>query len=249
MIHAPQTAQSTTKPAAARVCLHPAARMLEFDFGGKHQTLSWALLNGGLGRMQRACWFQVTDQELMPPVDPISHLKDRLGHGPQSSSTVGLLTSASLQHYVDRTISFGDVWARCVVTVGLGNALRAGDPPSPDGRIGTINTVCQISQPLTTTGLIEASSIMSEAKTMAVMEAGISSRRSGLPATGTGTDCQVIASPPSRHSAENYAGKHTKIGYVIGEAVGQATRQGIELWRERQLSVTSNPKQTTGGAP
>jgi adenosylcobinamide amidohydrolase len=62
-----------------------------------------------------------------------------------------------------------------------------------------------------------------------VREAVIPSRRSGLPASGTGTDCIAIAAPALAR-ADRYAGKHTAVGHVIGAAVESAVRRGAEQW-------------------
>jgi adenosylcobinamide amidohydrolase len=71
-----------------------------------------------------------------------------------------------------------------------------------------------------------------------VREAGVPSTRTGLPASGTGTDCIVIASPRAPGGVP-YAGKHTAIGHAIGAAVLEATRRGVE--RSRRDAPPSLP--------
>jgi adenosylcobinamide amidohydrolase len=115
-----------------------------------------------------------------------------------------------------------------VATVGLGNALRVGDPALPAAS-GTINLLCRLSVPLSPTAALEALTIAAEARTVAVREAALPSRRSGRFASGTGTDCIVLAAPVGPAGAA-YAGKHTAIGQVIGAAVGDAVARGIEDW-------------------
>jgi adenosylcobinamide amidohydrolase len=56
-----------------------------------------------------------------------------------------------------------------------------------------------------------------EARVAALQEAGIASTRTKRPATGTGTDCIVVASSPRGH-AQQYCGKHTLLGELIGKA-------------------------------
>ncbi len=123
--------------------------------------------------------------------------------------------------------------ARCVATVGLGNALRAGDPAGIAGRIGTINLLVHVDVPLTAVGLLEACAIATEAKTAAVHEAGIVSRRSGRPATGTGTDCTVVTCATVGVPLA-YAGKHTRVGALVGAAVEKAIASGVERWLSEQ---------------
>jgi adenosylcobinamide amidohydrolase len=126
----------------------------------------------------------------------------------------------------------GELVARAVATVGLGNALRAGDPAGVAGRIGTINLLVHVSAPLTDEALLEASAIATEAKAAAVLEAQITSRRTGRPATGTGTDCTVLACTPAPRRREAYAGKHTRIGALVGAAAHCVVREGVRRWLE-----------------
>ncbi len=72
---------------------------------------------------------------------------------------------------------------------------------------------------------------MTEAKTAAIMDAGVVSRVSGRIATGTGTDCQAIVCP-EWGVAEEYAGKHTRVGSLIGRASYEVIRLGIIAWNE-----------------
>lgn len=199
--------------------------------GGPHQVLSWAVVGGGRRTASEVVWREVRDDELRPPADPEQLLREGLARIGLPGA-VGLLTSRSLDAHVEAERSGGGLRARCVATVGLGNALRAGDPPGPSARIGTINLLCQLSEPLSDGALVEALSIAVEARTLAVIEGAVPSRRSGLAATGTGTDCVVVAVPPGR--GLRYAGKHTLAGHLIGAAVHDAVARGVAEWqRER----------------
>jgi len=203
--------------------------------GCMHRVASWAIHGGGLARAATVAWLRVADGELRPPVDPRDFLDARLAAA-SIPDAVGLLTSADLDRYADSTVAWADLDARCMVTAGMGNALRAGDPPGPAGRIGTINLLCRVSAPLTDEGMLEALAIAVEARTAAVLAAGIPSRRTGRPATGTGTDCVVIAAPHSGDLGARtaYAGKHTAIGHVVGAAVEAATAEAVARWQEAQ---------------
>jgi len=210
-------------------------RWLVVRFAKDHTLASWAIVGGGLRRTRTVAWYQVSEDELRPPVDACKLLGMRLLDA-GIADAVGLLTSRSLESYVDVTRRYGDLEARCIATVGLGNALRAGDPPGPAGRIGTINVLCRLSVPLSTEALLEALALATEARALAVREASIPSTVSGEPASGTGTDCMVIAAPEHGVPAR-YAGKHTVLGHLIGRVVREATTQGVEDWkRERGAS-------------
>jgi adenosylcobinamide amidohydrolase len=83
--------------------------------------------------------------------------------------------------------------------------------------------------------LVEALAVVVEARTTAVIGAGVRSRRSEGIATGTGTDCVAVLAPESTREpaaqAALYAGKHTAIGHVIGDAVFRATEAAIAQWK------------------
>ena len=210
-------------------------RWLVASFSGPVRACSWAIVRGGLVDAEHVAWLEVRDDELRPPADARELLNARLRERGLESA-VGLLTSRRVSTYRDVAREYSGVRLRCIATVGLGNALRAGDPPGVTGRIGTINLLVHVDAPMTDVALLEASAIATEAKAAAVLEAGILSRRSNQPATGTGTDCTVVtcALPKLPLRGASYAGKHTAIGALVGEVTLQAVREGIAGWLEEQ---------------
>jgi len=195
-------------------------------FAQPQRTASWAVINGGLRTTRAVAWHQVHASDLRPPVNAVTWLRDRMA-ARGVSDAVGLMTSRAVETYAEAQTSYGAWEARCVTTVGLGNALRVGDAPGVQGRIGTINTLLHLSQPVTDSALLEALALVTEARTVAVVESGVLSRMSGQPASGTGTDCIVVCAPVAKKPTP-YVGKHTVAGHVLGDAVLRATRQGIE---------------------
>ncbi len=208
------------------------SRWLVVRFDGDHAVLSAAIVGGGRRRVRAVAWHEVRDSELRPPIDPARLLVRQLASRGLTGA-VGLLTSRDLERYVATEHRHGAVSAQVVATVGLGNALRAGDPPGDRSHPGTINILCRVSEPLSDEAEIETLSIIAEARTLAVLEASVVSRRSGLSSTGTGTDCIVVASPVGRRKIR-YAGKHTEIGHVVGAAVTDAVREGVATWLAEQ---------------
>jgi len=205
-------------------------------FDTPQQTASWAIVGGGLRRTRTVAWLRVSEADLRPPVDAERFLRSRL-RAAGVSDAVGLLTSRDLGSYVHAIRRFGDWSALCIATVGLGNALRAGDPPGPAGRIGTINLLCHVSTPLTVEALLEGLGLAAEARALAVREAALPSQVSGEPASGTGTDCIVLATPEGKEPMR-YVGKHTAVGHLIGAVVYEATRLGTDQWiRERRHTM------------
>jgi adenosylcobinamide amidohydrolase len=193
------------------------------------RTLSWAIHNGGARVARAVAWVEVRNAELAIGVDPKALLLNRL-RARGLEHAVGLLTSRSLSRYVVHRVTHAGQEAECVATVGLGNALRVGDPPTERRVAGTINVLCWTRTPLGDLALVEALSIAAEARTAAVLESGVTSRVSGSPATGTGTDCIVVASPVRPGGSEHYAGKHTEVGHVLGAAVHAAVKRGVADW-------------------
>lgn len=204
-------------------------------FSRPQRALSWAIVGGGWCETSAVAWLEVRNAELPAEVDPRALLRQRMAeHG--LSDAVGLLTSRRLDAFVDVTHAADGVSARCVATVGLGNALRAGDAPVSIRPVGTINVVCHVSEPLTDEAMLEALALASEGKALAVREAGVPSFATGLLASGTGTDCIVVVCPlpGAERMAQAYAGKHTNIGYLIGHTVHTAVARGCADWKAEQ---------------
>jgi len=206
------------------------ARALVVRLGAPHDVLSWAIANGGRTRTDLVVWREVRATELGPAVDARAFMKDtlaRLG----AAHAVGLLTARDVRrHELERATRDGVV-AECLATVGLGNLLAVGDPTMTRAPVGTINLLCRVSVGLTEEALVEASAIATEGRTAAVIASGLRSPLTGRPATGTGTDCIVIAAPTALRP-EPFAGKHTACGSAIGAAVFGAVARGVARWLE-----------------
>ncbi|RME25988.1 MAG: adenosylcobinamide amidohydrolase [Deltaproteobacteria bacterium] len=206
------------------------------DLGVDHDVISHAVVGGGLGRARRVAWLQVCDADLPPGVDPAAWLHRRL-EARSLPATVGLLTASNIAHHRRVARQVAGVTADAVVTVGLANRLRVGDLPTPLAP-GTINALVVLDHPLRTEALIEALAIAVEARTAAVSALNLASPVSGRPATGTGTDCVVVAAPGAGLAADArmlpYSGKHTPAGAAIGRAVYDAVLGGGRAWIARQ---------------
>ena len=195
------------------------------DLGGPHQVASWALARGGLNQSTRVAWLQVSDEDLGPDVDAVQFLTDRLTHAGLHGAGC-MMTASNLQSHQCSTSEINGTTAEAVATVGLSNRLAVGDPPT-SAQIGTINILVVVNRPLSSSALLEAMSIAVEARTAAVISLQQRSSVSSSVATGTGTDCIVIAAPLQPEvELEHYAGKHTELGAVIGRAVLEAVKAG-----------------------
>jgi adenosylcobinamide amidohydrolase len=208
---------------------------LEIEFGKTQSVLSWAVVGGGWTHAKRIIWHQIRNDELGIAIDERAFLHNRLKDRGKEKSTVGFLTSAALIDYSECWVKSANHWVWCIATVGLSNALQIGDPPLRMKPYGTINILLQVSEPLDTFASIEAVSLVAEARTFAVLEERVPSRISGLAATGTGTDCIAVASPlhKSGEFSHTYAGKHTSIGSLIGQATYEAVGEGVRKWKAK----------------
>lgn len=213
------------------------ARLLVVPLGQAHEVLSWAIVNGGRRRAEAVVWREVVPGELGPEVDAQRFLGRELA-GAGLPDAVGLLTGRDVRTFDEVALARDGLRARCVATVGLGNALAAGDPPGPPPAAGTINVLCQVSRPLSEEALVEACALAAEARTAAMVDARLPSPLSGRTATGTGTDCIVVAAPITLGARVAYAGKHTAIGSLLGGAVREAVGRGIARCVEESRCAT-----------
>ena len=166
------------------------------------------------------------NRDLGPDVDPRAFLRQKLADLGLPDA-LALMTSRDIRRWRLRTTNVEGVEAACLTTVGLSNAERVGKRRSVRAIAGTINTLAHVSCALSDGALVEALSIVAEARTAAILEAW--SQQDGPAITGTGTDCIVVASPCEGEPAR-WAGLHTAVGEAIGAAVYRATREGAEDW-------------------
>lgn len=209
-------------------------RLLVVRLGAPHRALSWAVVRGGFTRTSAVVWRHVVPGELEHHDAEALLVADLARHG--FVDAVGLLTARTLSTFDCVTRSDDGVTARAVATVGLGNAVAVGDAPGPL-RVGTINVLVQLSHALDEAGLAEAMSIATEARTAAVLEARLPSRRSGEPATGTGTDCVVVAAPEAGPPLR-WVGKHTAAGALVGGVARDAVARGVRRWMAETVART-----------
>lgn len=114
-------------------------------------------------------------------------------------------------------------------------------PPSADGTSagtvvpvtpGTINLVTLIDADLSPGALVRASTMVTEAKTLALVEAGVITRN-GSVATGTSTDVTVVG-----HSGQgvrfDYAGSPTLVGWLVAATAHEAVSRGIAAYIKRK---------------
>jgi len=197
---------------------------LLLDLGRPHQVAGWPIVGPAWGMARRIAWLQVRDADLPPDVDPESCFAERARRD-GIIADLGLMTAAEIARFSCE--ENGSVTA--IVTAGLDNGESvqpaAIDGPAVPWHAGTINTVLHSAVPLTQAAMLEALSIVTEARTAALLDLSLT-LTDGRALTGTGTDCIVVAAP-ARPAAERHCGLHTALGRKIGETVYRAMKRAV----------------------
>jgi iron complex transport system ATP-binding protein len=113
-----------------------------------------------------------------------------------------------------------------VVTAGSTNAATPGRSPVAAARPGTINIIALLDANLPPASLVAAVKVVTEAKTLALLEAGIRTPEGGI-ATGTSTDAVAIACTGEGPRVP-YVGPVTATGAALGRLVTEAVRCSLD---------------------
>ena len=213
--------------------------------GEPYQFLSSAPVGEGLVEARWVVSQQVNaDAPLLDPELCLSEAA-RLRGIPQGEWFVGLLTAVSHQDLQIYSVSESGVTVTALVTAGVDHGSSPlekrvsshGEPTQmPVGPIsipGTINIVTLVNADLTPGALVRASTVATEAKTLALVEAGLKTRQ-GHVTTGTPTDVTVVGHS-GRGNHFKYAGSATLVGWLVGHAAHQCVRKGLAAYNRRKL--------------
>ncbi len=162
-----------------------------------------------------------------------------------SDSTAILETAANMNNAAIETVTFRDLVVTAICTGGVEcNSMAAGDPAAvyeTDDRFeiidgndvphaGTINLMLFINHRVSAVALLDCVMTATEAKAAVLRELGIYSRYSDSMATGTGTDQILVASRGGSGLMLSSAGKHTKLGELVGLVSLKALRETL-IWQ------------------
>ena len=193
----------------------------------------------------------------LPPIaycDPVGYRRSICNqHNLPAEHCATLGTAANMNNVCIVDHSFRDLTVAAVCSGGVeGNAGRVGDPATvaetadgfeklpPASTVpgpGTINTLLFIGRPLIPGALARCIMTATEAKTAALQELAVSSRYSDGLATGTGTDQIAVAAMEDDGPPLTSAGKHAKLGELIGRAVCEAIKGALA--RQNNLTPAS----------
>jgi len=161
---------------------------------------------------------------------PRAFVRDRAKVLGIDGPVVGLITGLDHDRLQVATAAEGETKVAALATVGLTHLSAPGRHHviyTGEAEVGTINQVILIDARLTPTAAVRVATLATEAKTLALFEAGVKTE-GGSPATGTSMDTIVVAST-GRGPFSRYAGTSTLVGHLIGQAVYDAVAGGIRL--------------------
>lgn len=216
------------------------------NFGVNRNGLSTSQLNGGTNYLYRHVFNQHLSQDKIDYLvnhDVCGYLINECNlMGVDSDFTTGLITLAEMGNVSIVTKKFNNQEVTAITTAGVRtNASRAGDDSSYwecDGEFhfGTINIILITNVCLDKSTLTEAFMTVTEAKTVALNNLRIPSQYSNGFATGTGTDGVAVFSNADSKDRLTNAGKHSKLGELIGKAVIESVTKAIA----KQVWITNN---------
>lgn len=207
-------------------------------FNAPRMVLSTSIINGGYREdLQAVLNHNITGNTAMTVESYKDYMikeAERLGLVPDKVSSMG--TGVPMDNVVIRSEAFKNAAVTAIVTAGVeSNAGRAGDPadffnPKEKANLpkpGTINIILIINADVPAGTLARALVTCTEAKTAALQELMVSSRYSNGLATGSGTDQTIIIANPQASLFLDDAGKHSKLGELIGKTVTLAVKEAL----------------------
>ena len=202
--------------------------VLAWVAGPGWRMVSTAVVGGGIG--ERSWWLNAHVRSDYRRMDPEAHLLEiATALELPGDDGVGMLTAADVTRWRSAT----DSGVEATATVGLGVPVRAAVPQHEADReaaalVGTVNVLVRVPVALGDAALVNAVVTATEAKTQALVEAGI-------PGTGTSSDAVCIACPAPTGNArgEPYGGPRSTWGARVARAVHAAVAAGTDDWLEQ----------------
>lgn len=172
-------------------------------------VLSSASVGGGLG--ERSWVVNIEVSKDYARTDLADHVATVAGRLDLEGAGVGLLTAARVDRFA--TAFEDDVVA--VATVGLSVPTWASaSPTAVIDEVGTINIVVDLPVRATASMLVNLVVTATEAKSQALLEAGVDG-------TGTASDA-IVVSCPTTGVAEDFGGPRSRWGSVVARVVHDA---------------------------
>ncbi len=227
---------------------------LIIDLDGAKRVLSSAPQGGGIRSAQYILNHQVEAHPASGPVvrsrkwsDPTRYLRRIAASLGIKGRSVGLMTAVPMKQLVISCERTGEIWVECFATVGVTNAVRAGEWPARQVRgkqgfaAGTINLILITNACLSVPAMVGAVQVVTESKTGVLRNYAVPSWTGKPGATGTGTDAVVITcGMRGQGSWHSYSGTHTVLGAMIGRVVSDCVTRGLargRRWHKSHVSI------------
>jgi len=211
-------------------------------FEQPRKVLSTSVLNGGYREDLTAVFNHDcnnetgTDCMLRAPTyeEHMWLVAQEIGLNPETVTGMG--TAAQMENVAIIFRKYESLTVTAIVTGGVEiNGGRVGDPAthfqpvekSTLHKPGTINIMLVIDADMLPGILVRALVTCTEAKTAALQELMAGSNYSNGLATGSGTDQTIVIANPASALYFESAGKHSKLGELIGCAVKQAVKEAL----------------------
>ena len=216
-------------------------RTLVINFDHPKRMISSAVYGGGIVRASAIINHQVSvdpldghglvsSPDLWP--DPSRYLGQLARGLDLKGPHVGMMTAVDMRRLVRKREDEEGIWVEGFFTVGITNAVYAGEPIRDEPRqadsfqMGTINIILVTNARLSSAAMVGAVGVATESKTAILLKRQIPNYSGSNLATGTGTDALVIAI--GDRPTLRYSGTHTKIGELIGRVVTRGVDEGLK---------------------
>ena len=209
-------------------------------FKGARKVLSTSVFNGGYHENYKAVFNHDGKVGSGMPCEMLADtytehmriLAKRIGLEPELVTGMG--TAADMENVAIESLNYKELTVTAIVTGGIEtNGGRVGDPADyykpaekPD-KLGTINIILILDADMPPGTLARALVTCTEAKTAAIQELLAGSNYSTGLATGSGTDQTIIVANSDSELYFEGAGKHSKMGELIGKTVTKAVKAAL----------------------
>ncbi len=196
------------------------------------QVLSSTVIGGDIKETEHIMSVRVPDdpdQRELALRRPRAFLRERSQALGNQEPVVGLITTLDHERLEVATHSEGNITVAALATVGLTHLSAPGRHNvvyTGEDRAGTINLVVLADARLSPEAEVRAATLATEAKTLALFEAGVKTS-DGTVATGTSMDTIIVAST-GRGPFFRYSGSSTLLGHLIGRAVYDVVAAGVK---------------------
>ncbi|WP_394924948.1 adenosylcobinamide amidohydrolase [uncultured Robinsoniella sp.] len=225
--------------------VHRYKKAIVIGFTGKRRVLSTAPHNGGYRENLTAVFNQdgtvgagiACTLKAPTYAEHMALIAKEIGLDPETAC--GISTAAQMENVSVKSETYREVTVTAIVTGGIEtNGGRVGDPADwheiggssvHTMKLGTINIMLHFNVDLSKGAIARALVTCTEAKTAAIQELIAPSRYSRGLATGSGTDGTIIIANRDSEICLTNAGKHAKLGELIGKAVIAAVKEALFL--------------------